>query len=435
MAMRRWAMVGTILLFAAASASAQVGPPAEEQASAKWGERFAFGMTVSFPGTQAVHFRLQSEPLPDLGQGGPVTELRLGPPLDLWVLGLDGDRIDAPGARLIGPDRRAVEAAASGHWRVDRPAIGYYDLTVPPTGQPWTLWAAFHPFMLRLDEPLTITVGDQPGAVFLYPSREMLELTEPGEVVLGDDEDAAWAAFLPWDLFEPSAPSVEIEGDATLTPGEPLRLRAVTHDPDRDIERVTWHLPDGRAVEGERLRLKPTWVEGWTARVEVTDALGATDAAEVEVIPPPLHEAPPPGAVLVQAEDFAQEGGGAVFVTDRGSNMGRMITKWHQDAGHWLQWTLQAPRDGRYTLYARYATGSENARRSLRIDGDAPAPSFEEIAFELTGGYGRAPGEWRTKRLGPPVTLSEGKHTLRMTNLGDGLALDYIALVPAGEGE
>jgi hypothetical protein len=31
--------------------------------------------------------------------------------------------------------------------------------------------------------------------------------------------------------------------------------------------------------------------------------------------------------------------------------------------------------------------------------------------------------------------LTEGEHALRMTNLGDGLALDYIALVPAEECE
>jgi hypothetical protein len=289
--------------------------------------------------------------------------------------------------------------------------------------------------MLRLDEPVTVTVGDQPGAVFLYPSGEALELTEPGETVLGDDEDAAWAAFMPWDLFEPSRPSVEIEGRTMLEPGQRLKLRAVTDDPDRDIERVTWHLPDGRTVEGERLELQPTWVESWTARVVVEDAHGATAEAEVEVVPPPLHEAEMPGMALVQAEDFAIEGKGTVFVTDRGSNVGQMITKWHQDPGHWIEWTLPVAEDGRYLLYARYATGSQSTRRSLTIDGQTPGEAWEEIAFAHTGGYGRAPDEWRTRKLGPPVTLTEGEHTLRMTNLGDGLALDYIALVPAGEGD
>lgn len=429
--MHRCAIVGVILLLAAVVAGAQVDPPEGPAARADWGDRFAFGMTVSFPGTQALHFRVRSEPLPDLGQGGPVTELKLGPPLDLWVLGMDGNRIDAPGARLIAPDGRAVEERASGHWRVDRPGLGYYELTVPPTGRPWRLWAAFHPFMLRLDESVTVTVGDEPGAAFLHPSGEALELAEPGEHILGDDEHAAWVAFMPWDLFEPSAPRVEIEGEAHLSAGQDLKLRAVATDPDDDIARITWHLPGGRTVEGERLRLEPTWVEAWTARVEVEDALGATASAEIDVVPPPMHEAQVPGMVMVQAEDFSDQGEGIVEVTDRGSNVGQMITKWHQDPGHWLEWALPVPEDATYLLYARYATGSQNTRRALTIDGVSPGTEFDEIAFDLTGGYGRAPDEWRTKKLGPALALSAGERTLRMTNLGDGLALDYIALVPA----
>lgn len=424
-----------MMLLIAGGAWAQGDAPDPVQASPEWGERFAFGMTVSFPGTQALHFRIKSDPLPDLGQGGPVTELKLGPPLDLWVLGADGNRIDAPGARLAGPGGGAVEPQASGHWRVDRPEPGYYELTVPPTGRPWRLWAAFHPFMARLDEPIGVIVGDEPGAVFLYPSRENVELSGPGEAVVGDDEDAAWAAFLPWDLFEPSAPGVEIEGEAHLAPGQRLELRAVTNDPDGDIERVTWHLPGGRSIEGERLQLEPAWVEPWTARVEVIDRLGASASAEIEIVPPPIHEARLPGLVMVQAEDFTAQGGGAVEVTDRGANVGQMITKWHQDPDHWLEWALPVPREGRYLLYARYGTGSENARRSLTIDGESPGGAYEEISFPKTGGFGRSPEEWRVKRLGPALTLGAGERTLRLTNLGDGLALDYIALVPAEEGE
>ncbi len=431
--MKRWMIIAMVLLVAG-GAWAQEDAPDPVQASPEWGDRFAFGMTVSFPGDEPLTFRIKSEPLPDLGQGGPVTELQLGPPLDLWVLGMDGNRIDAPGARLLQPDGQKLEAAPSGHWRADRPAPGYYELTVPPVGQPWRLWAAFHPFMVRLEAPVPVTVGEEPGAAFLHPSGEELELTEPGEVVLGDDEDAAWAAFLPWDLFEPSQPRVEIEGEAYLEPGQTLKLRAVTDDPDRDVERITWHLPGGETVQGERLELEPAWVESWTARVEVEDALGATASAEVEVVPPPLHEAQIPGLVMVQAEDFAQEGKGKVYVTDRGSNVGEMITKWHQDMGHWVEWTLSVPEDGRYLLYARYATGSRNTRRALTIDGESPDKAYDEIAFAHTGGYGRAPDNWRAKKLGPPVTLRAGDHTVRMTNLGDGLALDYIALVPVEEG-
>ena len=306
---------------------------------------------------------------------------------------------------------------------------------MPPTGQPWRLWSAFHPFMARLNEPLSVTVGDAPGAAFLFPSRERVELPEPGEAAISPAEGAAWAAFLPWDLFEPSAPSVEIEGEARLAPGQRLELRAVTGDPDDDIERITWRLPGERSIEGARLRLEPTWIESWTVRVEVEDALGAIASAAIEVVPPPIHESGWPGLVMVQAEDFSDQGSGSVEVTDRGSNVGKMITKWHQDPGHWLEWMLPVAEDGRYLLYARYATSGTQTRRALSIDGASPGAEFAEIAFARTGGYGTTPDTWHTKRLGPPLELCAGEHTLRMTNLGDGLAMDYIALLPLGEGE
>ena len=206
--LRRCPTVVMVLLLGTMAAWAEE-PPAE-------GEQFAFGMTVSFPGSQMLQFRVLSEPLPDLGQGGPVTELKLGPPLDLWVLGMDGNRLDAPEARLVDPNGEVVKPDPSGHWRVNRPEIGYYELTVPPVGQQWRLWSVFHPFMLRLDEPMTVVVGDEPGVVFLHPSSAKLELTEPGEAVIGAVQDASYAAFLPWERVNPSQPKVDIEGDATL---------------------------------------------------------------------------------------------------------------------------------------------------------------------------------------------------------------------------
>ena len=71
----------------------------------------------------------------------------------------------------------------------------------------------------------------------------------------------------------------------------------------------------------------------------------------------------------------------------------------------------------------------------MSIDGDVPDAAYEEIVFEPTGGYGRAEKEWRVARLGPPIDLCAAEHTLRMTNLGGGLAREYLALVPVDRGE
>jgi len=419
--------IATVALLAAAAGRA-AAPAAVD------GERFARGMTVSFSGREALYFRLLSAPLPDRDQGGPVTQLQLGPPLDLWVLGADGNRLAVTDAQLVDPKGLTVPPRSPGHWRSDRPVLGCYELTVAAPGKQWRLWSAFHPVMLRLDKPVTVRVGEAPGAVFLFPSRQRLELAQPGDAVIGDDEEAEWLAFLPWDLFEPSLPHVRIEGRTTLEPGERLSLLAVTSDPDDDVRRVVWQLPDGETVEGARLEREVRRFTTWTVRVAAEDANGATGEAAVEIIPPPLHEAKLPGLVLVQAEDFSGQGEGRVEVTDRGSNVGRMITKWHQAEGHWLEWRLPIGKAGVYALYARYATASHNARRELTIDGKPPGAGGESIAFPRTGGFGRRAREWRTTRLGPSLELSAGQRTLRMTNLGDGLALDYLAVVPLRTG-
>ena len=67
----------------------------------------------------------------------------------------------------------------------------------------------------------------------------------------------------------------------------------------------------------------------------------------------------------------------------------------------------------------------------MTIDGKSPGAAFDGIAFEPTGGYCTVSDNWAFRKLGPVVRLSAGKHRLRMTNLGDGLAMDYLAIAPA----
>ena len=143
------------------------------------------------------------------------------------------------------------------------------------------------------------------------------------------------------------------------------------------------------------------------------------------------------GLVVIQAEDFADQGVGTVQVRDdRQAVWGRMITYWHRDVGHWLEWAFDIPREGRYALRFRYATSSPETRRELRIDGEVPVPHAAVIRFEATGGFGNSAGDWHYLSLADesgeetPLRLAKGRHTLRMTNLKDGLGLDFIAIVP-----
>jgi len=160
------------------------------------------------------------------------------------------------------------------------------------------------------------------------------------------------------------------------------------------------------------------------------DALLRFQEAELPegTLPPPeLKDAKT--VVYAQAEDFSAQGGGEVSVVDRIGNVGKMITMWHANLGHWLEWKVTVPAGGKYTIWARYATDSQTSHRSLTIDGASPGAGHDDIVFNRTGGFCTERDNWKVIRLGEPIQLSAGEHTIRMTNLAEGLALDYLAVV------
>ncbi len=140
--------------------------------------------------------------------------------------------------------------------------------------------------------------------------------------------------------------------------------------------------------------------------------------------------------IVVQAEDFDREEGGEVVIrSDRQRTWGEMITQWHANVGHWLEWDFEVAAEGDYRVLFRYATSSDNPRRDFAINGEVPHEAAAEIAFPPTGGFGSHPRDWQFLPLADAddneilLTLSEGEHTIRMTNLGDGLGMDFILLL------
>jgi len=135
------------------------------------------------------------------------------------------------------------------------------------------------------------------------------------------------------------------------------------------------------------------------------------------------------GLPLVEAEEIAAQGGGEVRIRTDKRGVSKKATSHWDDDGHWMEWRVRAPEDGRYELVVRYCT-PKVAVRKLAIDGR----DMGRYAFSNTGGYGSDAQDWShtvPSRKGAPVCLhlNAGEHIIRLENTdGQGMNLDYLAL-------
>jgi hypothetical protein len=282
------------------------------------------------------------------------------------------------------------------------------------------------PVRIPLARPIT-------GTFLTATPRSGNVLTDAADLLIADTVDGkpvvryARLRFTP-----PVSPVVSITGKAFALPGEgrTIGLKAEVTDPQDDVASIQWQLPDGGVREGASLK----WAAPASAGNAVTLTAVATDKAgnkgratkTISLPPPELAETV--GLVRVEAEAFVGEGGGKAKICQTVNASGASISYWHQDIGHWLEWELDVPADGRYELWMRYATACKGTRRSVQIDGALPAPVFADVAIPETGGWSGTEDNWRYLRLGVPLSLSAGRHRLRMTNLADGLAVDFFML-------
>ncbi|MEN6303053.1 MAG: hypothetical protein ABFD96_10040 [Armatimonadia bacterium] len=149
--------------------------------------------------------------------------------------------------------------------------------------------------------------------------------------------------------------------------------------------------------------------------------------------PPALKAAKPESVIKLEAESFADQGLAQVQVFERIGNSGKMITYWDQTLGHWLEWKLPVKTTGDYLIFLRYASGADKPpHRALTVDGKSPGAAFDNIELPLTGGFCTQEDNWAfyTAGAGQAVHLEAGEHRLRLTNLGGGVGLDYVVVVP-----
>lgn len=224
-------------------------------------------------------------------------------------------------------------------------------------------------------------------------------------------------------------PFVQVVASAPLDRGLRGTVVLVGDGVRLSTERIAADLPPGERIV-ERVRVEPAGAEGAGSVRGVLEGLDHPLRASVTFR---LSSRPLTGVPMVQAEQIAEQGGGEVRIRDdKAGVVEKAISHW-DSKGHWLLWRITVPKDGAYRLVLRYSA-AQSARRTLAVDGQAlPLQSFAG-----SGGFGDAAGDWQhataVDEANRPLTLQlgAGEHTIRMENVdGQGLNLDYVALVPA----
>jgi hypothetical protein len=126
--------------------------------------------------------------------------------------------------------------------------------------------------------------------------------------------------------------------------------------------------------------------------------------------------------IAISAGAFSAQGGGKVEVVP-GPRWG-LFSNWDA-AGHWLEWTIEGAKAGKYELRIRFATLA-SPPRAVSLNGQ-PVEGIQEFQFQSTDGWRRC----EEVSLPAPLVLKAGRNVIRMTSLGGGgLNLDELRLIP-----
>ncbi|MBT4816226.1 MAG: PKD domain-containing protein [Lentisphaerae bacterium] len=207
---------------------------------------------------------------------------------------------------------------------------------------------------------------------------------------------------------------------------------------------TSWHWDFGDGATANVARASHTFADDGTygVKLKVGSDCGewATCEQSIHVWPAWLRGLGDTPAALIEAETFTEEGGGTSKTLDNRENAsGQAVSYWHKDIGHWLEWKAEIVKTGSYGIVLKYATASPEATRDCRIDGDFPSAAWERAVLPTTGGWSSTVDNWSWSLLkdsqGAPLQaeLTKGQHVLRMSNLGGGLAVDCILIVPVEE--
>ena len=104
------------------------------------------------------------------------------------------------------------------------------------------------------------------------------------------------------------------------------------------------------------------------------------------------------------------------------ANASGIIVGYNQ-AGEWLEYTINVAKDGDYTFFAAVATDNQNAGFVMSVDGKDITDTILAAKTDVEGSFDDYAKVQRN------VPLTAGEHILRMTVTGDWVDIDYFTFV------
>ena len=99
----------------------------------------------------------------------------------------------------------------------------------------------------------------------------------------------------------------------------------------------------------------------------------------------------------------------------------------YNQAGEWLEYTVNVAADGEYTMFAAVASANETSSFQLSVDGKNIT---EEIAVPKAASGDENYDDYN--KVKATVNLTKGEHILRFTVTGDWMDIDYIEFTSDG---
>ncbi len=219
----------------------------------------------------------------------------------------------------------------------------------------------------------------------------------------------------------------------------PLMLEGIarayrwTKDP-RFIDPLT----EALALDSEGAAYGKSFSQYYRAAPRLLSDLAATGLGLLEpkraetakfVAPEWLTKLPADRKLVLQAEDFTAQGGGAVeVVADRQESWGTMLTKWHATRGNGSM-GLRRAHAGTTTSGCVPTGGRRRCAGGVVRQGAGGALASSPGRFATATGAGGVSGPCRSCRPGPGCRAYGRAACAPVTNREDGMALDCIVLV------